>query len=158
MGVARKVRGRERGEQGKAPHVGCGLGYKLHQSGLDIRVTYVHGEAAPRVATQSSRAWARFEVWAISYLTMPLITLYSPLDVPRTLIKHPWMCGGGGEGGEGGRGFQDPATLTAVARGLRVGLQAPPKHMRHLGNAHAWENRSQGRYAVRSSPGKMFES
>ena len=90
--------------RGKALHVGCGLDYELHQSGLDIRVTYVHGEVAPRVATQSSRAYARFEVWVISYLTTPLITLYSPMDIPRTLIKRPWMCGGHREGskGEGG--------------------------------------------------------
>jgi len=67
------------------------------------------------------------------------------------------MCGGGGEGGEGRRGFQDPATLTVVAHGLRVGLQAPPKHVQHLGNVHTRESRSRGRYAFRSSLGKIVE-
>jgi len=56
--------------------------------------------------------WARFEVWVISYLTTLLIALYSPLDIPRTLVKCLWMCGSSREGSEG-------AAPTPVAPALR---------------------------------------
>jgi len=35
----------------------CGLGYKYQQSACDMLVTHVHGEVAPGVITQSSKAW-----------------------------------------------------------------------------------------------------